>query len=131
MRRSVEYGTAIVVSGQGDLITPAQIADGCQAITIPGFGHAERIAADKANDIALLRVYGAQDLLPAALAGDSGAGDDLTLVGIADPLAQAGGGAVTRAPRIAARKVSTRRQSSVSPARRRSMRKAASPAWWI
>jgi len=98
LRRSVEYGTAIVVSGQGHLITSAQITDGCQAITIPGFGHAERIAADKANDIALLRVYGAQDLLPVALAGDGGAGDDLTLVGIADPLAQAGGGAVTRAP---------------------------------
>ena len=96
LRRSVEYGTAIVVSGQGHLITSAQIADGCQAIAIPGFGHAERIAADKANDVALLRVYGAQDLLPAALASDSGAGDDLTLVGIADPLAQAGGGAVTR-----------------------------------
>ena len=98
LRRSVEYGTAIVVSGQGHLITSAQIADGCQAITIPGFGHAERIAADKANDIALLRVYGAQDLLPVALAGDSGASDDFTLVGVADPLAQAGGGAVTRAP---------------------------------
>ena len=97
MRRSVEYGTAIVVSGQGHLITSAQITDGCQAIAIPGFGHAERIAADKANDIALLRVYGAQNLAPAAL-GDSGAGDDLTLVGIADPLAQAGGGAITRAP---------------------------------
>ncbi|MGA8497212.1 MAG: serine protease [Xanthobacteraceae bacterium] len=98
LRRGVEYGTAIVVSGQGHLITSAQVADGCQAITIPGFGHAERIAADKTNDIALLRIYGAQDLLPVALAGDSGAGDDLTLVGIADPLAQAGGGAVTRAP---------------------------------
>jgi len=98
LRRSVEYGTAIVVSGQGHLITSAQITDGCQAITIPGFGHAERIAADKANDIALLRVYGAQNLLPVGLAGDGGAGDDLTLVGIADPLAQAGGGAVTRAP---------------------------------
>jgi hypothetical protein len=98
LRRGVEYGTAILVSGQGHLITSAQIADGCQAIAIPGFGHAERIAADKANDIALLRIYGAQDLLPVALAGDNGAGDDLTLVGIADPLAQAGGGAVTRAP---------------------------------
>ena len=28
----------------------------------------------------------------------SSAGDDITLVGVADPLAQAGGGAVTRAP---------------------------------
>jgi hypothetical protein len=98
LRRSVDYGTAIVVSGQGHLITSAQIVDGCQAIAVPGFGHAERIAADKANDVALLRVYGAQNLLPVALAGDSGTADDLTLVGIADPLAQAGGGAVTRAP---------------------------------
>jgi len=97
LRRSVEYGTAIVVSGQGHLIASAQITDGCQAIAIPGFGHAERIAADKASDVALLRVYGAQDLLPVALGGDSGAGDDLTLVGVADPLAQAGGGAVMRA----------------------------------
>jgi hypothetical protein len=97
LRRSVEYGTAIAVSGRGDVIAPAQIVDGCQSITIAGFGHAERIAEDKASDIALLRVYGARDLLPAALAGDSAAGDDLTLVGVADPLAQAGGGAVTRA----------------------------------
>ena len=96
LRRSVEYGTAIVVSGQGHLITSAQITDGCQAIAILGFGHAERIAVDKANEIALLRVYGAQNLLPAALAGDSAVGDDLTLVGVADPLAQAGGGTVTR-----------------------------------
>jgi hypothetical protein len=98
LRRSVEYGTAIVVSSRGDMIAPVQVVDGCQSITIVDFGHAERIAEDKANDLALLRVYGAQDLLPVALAGDGAAGDDLTLVGIADPLAQAGGGAVTRAP---------------------------------
>src|SRR5580693_10208906 len=39
LMRSVEYGTAIMVSGQGHLITAAQIADGCQAIAISGFGH--------------------------------------------------------------------------------------------
>jgi hypothetical protein len=98
IRRSVEYGTAIVVSGHGHLIAPAQLTADCQFITVPGFGHAERIAEDKANDLALLRVYGVQNLVPAALAGDSAAGDDLTLVGIANPLAQAGGGAVTRVP---------------------------------
>src|SRR5580704_6865487 len=98
LRRGVEYGTAIVVSGRGDVIAPAQVVDGCQSITIAGVGHAERIAADKASDVALLRVYGAQGLLPAGLAGDGAAGDDLTLVGIADPLAQAGGSAVTHAP---------------------------------
>src|ERR1700688_3096724 len=37
LRRSVEYGTAIVVSGRGDVIAPAQIVDGCQSITIAGF----------------------------------------------------------------------------------------------
>jgi Trypsin-like peptidase domain len=95
LKRSVEYGTAIVVSGQGDLITTAKVTEQCQAITIPGFGHAERVAADKTNDIALLRLYGAQNLLPAALGGGAG-GDDLTLVGIADPLAQSGGSAVAR-----------------------------------
>lgn len=98
-RRSVEYGSAIVVSHRGDLVTSAQIVNGCQTITVAGFGHAERVAADQANDIALLRLYGAQGLVPAAIGGDgdSAAGDDLTLVGIADPLAQAGGGAVSRA----------------------------------
>src|SRR5580692_4904615 len=79
LRRSVEYGTAIVVSGRGDVIAPAQVVDGCQSITIAGFGPAERIAEDKANDIALLRVYGAQNLVPAALGGDNTASDDLTL----------------------------------------------------
>jgi hypothetical protein len=98
LRRSVEYGTAIVVSGRGDVIAPAQIMDGCQSITIAGFGRAERVAEDKANDLALLRLYGAQGFVPAALAGDGGAGDELTLVGIADPLAQAGGSAISRAP---------------------------------
>jgi hypothetical protein len=97
LRRSVEYGTAIVASARGDVVAPAQIVDGCQSITIAGFGHAERVAEDKANDLALLRLYGAQGVVPAALAGD-GAGDDLTLIGIADPLAQAGGGAISRAP---------------------------------
>ncbi len=94
LKRSVEYGSAIVVSAQGHLITSAQIVDQCQAITIPGFGHAERIAIDKSNDVALLRVYGAQNLVPAAL-DDSGPGDDVMLVGVADPLAQGGGGAVS------------------------------------
>jgi S1-C subfamily serine protease len=98
MRRSAEYGSAVVVSQEGHLITAAHVVSDCQAITIPGFGHAERIAADQASDIALLRIYGAQNLVPAPLGGDSAAGDDLTLVGIADPSAQGGAGAVSRVP---------------------------------
>jgi hypothetical protein len=95
LQRRVEYGTAIIVSARGDLIAPGQLTDECQSITVPGLGHAERVAVDKGNDLALLRLYGARNLVPAAL--DGGQGGDLTLVGIADPLAQAGDGAATSA----------------------------------
>jgi hypothetical protein len=98
MRRSAEYGSAVVVSKEGHLVTAAHVVSDCQTITIPGFGHAEKIAADQTNDIAVLRLYGAQNLVPASLGGDSAAGDDLTLVGIADPSAQGGAGAVSRVP---------------------------------
>ncbi|HMK70330.1 MAG TPA: peptidoglycan-binding protein [Xanthobacteraceae bacterium] len=97
LRRSVEYGTAIVVGARGDLIASAQATDGCQSITVPGFGHAERVAADKINDLALIRLYGARNLVSAALAGETSTSDELALVGIADPLTQAGDAAVTRA----------------------------------
>jgi hypothetical protein len=97
VRRLVEYGSAIVVSSDGDLIATAHGTDECQAITVPPFGHAERVAADTGNDLALLRVYGARNLAPVVLADDGSSGGDLTLVGVADPLAQGGDGGVTRA----------------------------------
>jgi len=97
-KRSVEYGTAIVVSARGDLLTAAHNVDDCQFMTVAGLGHAERITADKSGGIALLRLYGAKGLTPAALGGEAATGDDLTLVGIADPLAQAGGDAVSHVP---------------------------------
>jgi hypothetical protein len=97
MRRLVEYGTAIVVSGDGDLITAAHLTDECQAITVSGFGHADRTAEDKTNDLALIRLYGARNLVPATLADDGSLEADIGLVGIADPLAQAGGAGVSRA----------------------------------
>jgi hypothetical protein len=96
-KRGVEYGTAIVVTSQGDLVALGQITDECRSITVPGFGHADRVAEDKSNDLALLRLYGARNLVPAPLDGDGDAGTDLTLFGIADPLAQAGDSAVTSA----------------------------------
>jgi len=70
--------------------------DECQSIMVPGLGHADRIAEDKANNLALLRIYGARNLVPAALGGETGAGG-LTLYGIADPLAQPGDGTVSSA----------------------------------
>jgi len=95
LQRRVEYGTATVVSAQGDLIAPAQLTEGCQAITVAGFGHAERIAVDKNDDLALLRLYGVRNLVPAAIGGEASQAGELTLVGVADPLAQAGDGAPT------------------------------------
>jgi hypothetical protein len=97
LKRAVEYGTAIVITSDGDLIAPARLTDECQTIAVPPLGHAERIAADTTNDLALIRLYGARNLVPAPLNGDAGASGDLTLVGIADPLAQAGAAAVSSA----------------------------------
>lgn len=94
MRRAVEYATAIVVSASGDLLAPGRATEECRAIVVPGLGHAEHIAADPDHDLALLRLYGARNLVPVALSGES-KGDALTLFGVGDPLAQAGDTAVT------------------------------------
>ena len=90
MRRRVEYGSAIVVSSDGALITAARVADQCEAITVPPFGHAERLAEDKTSGLALIRLYGARNLVAASLAERNVETGDLTLIGIADPLAQSG-----------------------------------------
>jgi peptidoglycan hydrolase-like protein with peptidoglycan-binding domain len=98
-RRKVEYGTGIVVSAGGHILADRQVTDACNVIQISGHGDADLIADDAAAGLALLRVYGAPDLVPAALAQegaqDGARGGDLSLVGIADPQAQAGGHAVS------------------------------------
>jgi S1-C subfamily serine protease len=96
LQRSVDYGTAIVVSDRGYLLAAAPVVDQCQSITVSGFGHAERVAVDSTGDLALLQLYGAQNLIPAGFASDPVPTDNLALVGIADPLAQPGDAAVTR-----------------------------------
>jgi hypothetical protein len=88
--RRVEYGSAIVVSSDGALVTAARNVDRCEAITVPPFGHAEWIAEDKTNGLALVRLYGARNLVPAAFAESNIDAGDLTLIGIADPLVQNG-----------------------------------------
>ncbi len=94
-RAAVAYGTAIVADRSGALITPREIASDCESVTVAGFGNAVRIAEDSTNDLALLRLYGAQNLVPAPLAGEAAQGDALALIGIAAPPAQHGGNAVT------------------------------------
>jgi hypothetical protein len=94
-RRKVEYGTGLVVSSDGHIVTDKHTIDGCQTITIPGLGHAERLAEDKSSELGLLRVYGARDLTPIALLGTPPRGDAVTLIGIADPQMQGGGAAIS------------------------------------
>jgi len=96
-KRKVEYGTGIVVSAAGHILTDRQLTDGCNIIVVSGYGDADRQAEDKAADLALLRVYGATDLVPAAFTGDLARSADLTLVGIADPQAQGGGSTISTA----------------------------------
>ena len=93
-RRKVEYGTGIFVSAEGHVLTDRRLVEGCQVITLPGLGHAERVAEDRLAGLALLRINGASNISVAPLASDNAA-NDVTLVGIADPAAQAGGGAVS------------------------------------
>ena len=94
-KRKVEYGTGIIVSAAGHILTDRQVTDGCNIIVVSGYGDADRQAEDKSTDLALLRVYGAPDLVPAVIADDAPKGPDLTLVGIADPQGQGGGSAVS------------------------------------
>jgi hypothetical protein len=94
-KRKVEYGTGIVVTAAGDVLSDRRLTDDCNVIGIAGYGNAERVAQDEAAGLALLRIYGARDLSPAALVHDGAKGADLTLVGISDPQTQGGGNAVT------------------------------------
>ena len=93
-RKSVEYGTGVVVSDDGAILADRQITDGCLTVAIAGHGNADRVADDKEHDLALLRIYGARGLKALDLA-NAATKTALDLTGIADPQAQGGGGAVS------------------------------------
>jgi peptidoglycan hydrolase-like protein with peptidoglycan-binding domain len=97
-RRKVEYGTGIVVSAAGHILTDRQVTEGCNVIVVGGYGDADRQAEDTNADLALLRVHGALDLVPLSFVADAPKGPDLTLIGIADPQTQGGGGAISTVP---------------------------------
>lgn len=100
-RRMVEYGTGIVVTAAGHVITDRQLIDGCNVIRVSGHGDASRIADDETSGLAVLRVFGAGNLAPAALVHEGAKVTELTLVGIADPQSQDGGrDAMTASARI-------------------------------
>jgi peptidoglycan hydrolase-like protein with peptidoglycan-binding domain len=93
-RKTVEYGTGIVVSNDGAIIADREITDGCLAVAVAGFGNADRVAEDKEHGVALLRIYGARGLKPLNLAGGL-ANSSVELTGIADPQSQRGAAAAS------------------------------------
>ncbi len=94
-RKTVEYGTGVVVSEDGAIVTDRQITDECLAITIPPFGNADRVAEDKEHDLALLHIYGTRGLKPLGLASSPADKANVEITGIADPQNQGGGRAAT------------------------------------
>src|SRR5215470_10265756 len=93
-RKTVEYGTGIVVGEDGSIVTDRQLVDACVTIAVAGFGNADRVAEDKERDLALLRIYGARGLRPLNLAGGGGK-TAVDLTGVADPQSQGGGNAAS------------------------------------
>src|ERR1700723_2841942 len=93
-RKTVEYGTGLVVSDDGAIVADREITDGCLAIAITGFGNADLVAENKDRGLALLRIYGARGLKPLALSNGA-AKSGVELIGIADPQNQGGGNAAS------------------------------------
>ena len=90
LAKSVEYGNGLVVSARGHIVTDRKLTEGCQVLVASGLGDAERIAVDKDNSLALLRVYGPRKMPPLALPLDAPKAGELTLIGNPDPKEQNG-----------------------------------------
>src|ERR1700738_3053185 len=113
-RKTVEYGTGVVVSDDGAIIADRQITDGCLAIAIAGFGNADRGADAKDHDLALLRIYGARGWKPLGLTNGA-AKSGVELTGIADPQNQ-GGGAAASTVKASMTQVGSGNDFALSPA---------------
>lgn len=88
LTKSVEYGNGLVVSAEGHIVTDRKLTEGCQVLVASGIGDAVRIADDKINGLALLRVYGPRKFSPLSLTQDAPKAGDISLVGIPDPKEQ-------------------------------------------
>ena len=94
LAKKVDYGTGLIVSSEGHILTAQKVVEGCNVIVADGLGNAERIADDESNGLALLRVYGVRKLPALALTGGAASPGDITLLGIPDPKEQNGGKAL-------------------------------------
>ena len=129
-RRKVEYGTGIVVTAAGHVLTDLAITEGCTIIQVAGQGDASRIAANETAGLTLLRAFGGPALTPAALVHTGAHASELTLIGIPDPQAQGGEPPAGHGDRASSTAMgSSPRHNSASPALRRWTAKAASTAW--
>jgi hypothetical protein len=88
--KKVEYGTGLIVSAKGYILTARKVVDGCQVIVADGLGNAERVAEDETHGLALLRIYGADKLAVLPLPRAAPQPGDITLIGIPDPKEQSG-----------------------------------------
>jgi peptidoglycan hydrolase-like protein with peptidoglycan-binding domain len=113
-RKTVEYGTGIVVSDDGAIVADREITDGCLAIAIAGYGNADRVAEDKDHGLALLRLYGARGFKPLGLTNGA-AKSAVELTGIADPQNQAGG-ATASSVKASVTQVGSGGDRAISPA---------------
>jgi peptidoglycan hydrolase-like protein with peptidoglycan-binding domain len=112
-KKTVDYGTGIVVSEDGAILADREITDGCLAITIAGYGSADLLDDDEDSGLSLLHIYGARGLKPLNLEG-SAAKSSVELFGIADPQSQGGGASVTSA-KASATPVGTDGNLALSP----------------
>jgi len=92
LAKRVEYGTGLIVSARGDIVTARKAAHGCEVIVADGLGNAELVGEDEHDGLALLRVYGAAELSAVALPREAAAKPgDVSLVGFPDPKEENGG----------------------------------------
>jgi hypothetical protein len=90
LAKKVEYGTGLIVSAEGYIVTARKVTQGCEVIVADGIGNAERVAEDDGNGLALLRVYGARKLPALSLTRGTATVGDIKLLGIPDPKEQNG-----------------------------------------
>ena len=112
-KKTVDYGTGVVVSQDGAILADREITDGCLAITIAGYGGADLLDDDEDSGLSLLHIYGARGLKPLNLEGGA-AKASVELFGIADPQGQGGGASATSA-KASASPVGTDGNLALSP----------------